>query len=95
MKGLTEDNYLASAMRDILVDMAVNDELPMDITQLDMDEVLRKARLKLQDSPEYKRLEAVESLGHYISSDDVDGALRLLENEENGNELADNIVTMW
>ena len=77
-----------------LIQMAIDCSLPSDLNEL-QDSHFEEAAKTYNNSDEVKRRDRVERLSYYISSDDLDGALRLLENEEDDSIPADYIVTMW
>lgn len=86
------------AMKEVLVEMTANDELPMDMTQLDIHSVEEKAREKLKDDDQYTKACMVDKLSQMISDGDAEKALDDLQKEEdkgNGDYSADMVVTMY
>jgi len=89
------------AIKEVLVEMTANDELPMDMTQLDIHAVEQKALDKLKDDEQYKRVLVVEKFKNYTSYDndgDVIKALEELEEQDeegNGSDMADMHITIW
>jgi hypothetical protein len=68
-----------------------------DWTAEEIDRRLTEAAEDYNQSEDVRRARLIENLSHYICGDDVEGALRLLEAEaeDNPDESADNIVTVW
>lgn len=58
-------NEIAQAVKDYIVDLAVNDKLPMDLTQLSTDEIEEVIKTKLSAEDE-----RIERASHYLC--DVD-----------------------
>ena len=65
----TEKKLLGEEIKSILCDMAVNDTLPLDLTQLDMDSVIETASKNLNNNEFSKVAIRVEKLDDYLSSD--------------------------
>ena len=82
------DRKFREAVKAQLVQMTINDELPADMTTLDIDAVFENAEKSLKNS---KRL---LKLSNYVSYDDdaeLEEMLDILENYPNGNENAGHI----
>lgn len=83
------------AMKEVLVEMTANDELPMDMTQLDIHKVDELASEKLKDNEQYKNACMIEKFKKYTSysnDEDVVKALNNLQEQEdegNGDDMAD------
>lgn len=95
-------NFLElEAIKEVLVEMAANDELPIDMTQLDIHEVDKLAKQKLKDDEQYRKLCMIENLGEltsYSDDDEIVDALKELQKQEdngNGDSSADLHVTIW
>jgi hypothetical protein len=74
---MSKDSILRQAVKDVMCDMAVNDKFPLDITCLDIDEVFKKAELKIKDSEAYILLLRIERAGEYLSTSDVEASEQL------------------
>ena len=86
------------AIKEVLVEMTANDELPMDMTQLDMQAVDEKAQEKLKHDEQYTKACMVDKLSRMISDGDAFEAIDKLQEEEDkghGDYSADVVVTMW
>jgi hypothetical protein len=59
-------NEIAQAVKDYIVDLAVNDKLPMDLTQLSTDELEEVIKSKLPT----KEDERIERASHYLCDAD-------------------------
>jgi hypothetical protein len=59
-------NEIAQAVKDYIVDLAVNDKLPMDLTQLSTDEIEEVIKSKLPT----KEDERIERASHYLCDAD-------------------------
>jgi hypothetical protein len=81
------------AIKDVLVDLAVEGRLPSDMTQLDMDHVWDVALAKLKPSEEYKKACAAGKLEYYVSENAEEALEKLLKADVH--DLADNHVQMW
>jgi len=66
-------------------------------TAEEIDRSLTEAAEDYNQSEDVRRARLIDNLSHYISSDDVPGALRLLEQQDeiDNSVMADCIVTMW
>jgi len=86
-------NYLlAEEIKSILVEMTINDMLPMDMTQLDMQSVMSKALTNLQSTEQYKRVERLEKLREFICIEDdkeLIEAYEILDAHEDKSDLID------
>jgi hypothetical protein len=86
---------IASAVKDYLVNLAVEDRLPLDLTQLNTSEI----EAVIQGFLPTQKDEAVERASHYL----CDGDLTILEqveaiaNHENEDDLIDYVdgVVVW
>lgn len=58
-------NEIAQAVKDYIVDLAVNDKLPMDLTQLSTDEIEEVIKSKLPSAED----ERIERASHYLCTD--------------------------
>ena len=86
------------AIKEVLVEMTANDELPMDMTQLDIHSVEDKAQEKLKDDEQYKKACMLDKLSKMLSDEDVEKAFNDLQEQEdkgNGDSSADMVVGMW
>jgi hypothetical protein len=88
---------IGEAIKEVLVNMAVNDELPLDMTNLDIHEVVNKAEKDLQNDEDFKRAKMIERLANLVSEDDVTKAyFKLVEQAEIDDSVyADEVVSMW
>jgi hypothetical protein len=88
--------FFNQVIKPVLIDMAIDGTLPSDMHELHHSMFSARAGAYYRDAFVIRQ-ECEENLSHYISSDDVPGALRLLEQqaEVDGNIMADCIVTMW
>jgi type I site-specific restriction-modification system R (restriction) subunit len=93
---MTQDqkDFFNKVIKQKLIEMAIDGSLPSDMTEL-QDSHFEEEAEAYNNSDEVERRVRIEHLSHYISSDDLDGALRLLENEDDDSIPADYIVTMW
>ena len=89
------------AVQEVFCNMAVNDEFPLDLTQLDILEVHDKALELLNQDENYKKVCMIEKLSELTSYDtreEVEQALESLqeaEDNDKGDESADLYVTIW
>lgn len=91
---MTKDLVIISEfIKNKLVAMAIDGSLPMDMNELDVDLLMDEAI----QTDEYREAKMIENLGGYISEDDVEAAYNKLvqASNEDGNQLADNVVLMW
>lgn len=66
------DFLLAESIKDHLVNLAANDELPLDMTQLDMSGILEDVAMNFDTNPQVKRLRIHVEMGKYLSFDQDD-----------------------
>lgn len=91
------ERLIAEEIKDILIQMTINNKLPMDMTQLDMVDIFNRA-LKQKHVINQKR---IENAGMYLSYDDDEEMLKavndLFEANENGNEddFANTYADVW
>jgi len=81
-------NEIAQAVKDYIVDLAVNDKLPMDLTQLSTDELEEVIKSKLPTKEE----ERIERASHYLCEDDeftIADQLALIDAQA---EIDDNVM---
>jgi hypothetical protein len=91
---------LKSAVHQVLVEMAIDDELSGDINDLCVDTLFEKAEQKLKDS-DFTRLHEIEAIGEYIIPDADEGetlssCYQRLKDEQtkgNGDKNVDYYVT--
>jgi len=96
-KDRMKEHFKLEAIKHILVEMAVNDLLPMDMTELDIHAIGEKAEERLKTDKYYIRATIVEELAYFIRDDDPGVALARLEAqaEIDGSIPANEIVTIW
>jgi hypothetical protein len=86
---------IAQAVKDYLVALAINDELPMDMTQLSI-EGLEKA---IQTTLPTPKEQALELASHYLCDGDltIEEMVDAIYTHEDENELIDYVdgVTVW
>jgi hypothetical protein len=92
-----KEYFKLEAIKRILVEMAVNDLLPMDMTELAIHAIGEKAEERLKIDENYIRATIVEELASLVSEDNVSDALSRLEAqaEIDGSIPANEIVTIW
>ena len=92
-----KEHFKLEAIKRILVEMAVNDLLPMDMTELDIHSISEQAEERLKTDEHYIRATIVQELASLVSEDNVSDALSRLEAqaEIDGSIPADEIVTIW
>lgn len=73
MSNLT-DFYLSEEMKTIMVKMAIDCTFPSDLTQLDVSDIMCKAKENLKGNQEYKRLVEMDRLSEYIAYDSHEGS---------------------
>lgn len=73
---------LSDSIKAVLIEMAINDQLPSDLTQLDMDSVMKKA--KESTAKEYKLFTAAGSdeEGDFEELKDFDAAVEFYEKDK-------------
>lgn len=80
------DFMLANAIKEALCDMAVQDDLPMDLTALDESTLLDKAKAILAKNDHFKLLETYSKLEEFLYVGDIpveDQYKALMEADEN------------
>lgn len=82
------------AIKDVLIELTAKDYMPSDMTQLDMNKIWILAKAKLKSNPEYRKLNALEDLKHYIAEPCTLEVLQKLE-EASSETMADEVVVMW
>lgn len=89
------------AVQEVFCNMAVNDEFPLDLTQLDILDAHEKALENLKQDENYKKVCMIEKLSEltsYNTQKDLEEALESLqeaEDNDEGDEMADLYVTIW
>ena len=81
---------IAQAVKDYIVDLAINDNLPMDLTQLDVDTLVKVIESQLPTQNE----KAIELASHYLCDTEefsVEDQVKLIYNHENEREFIDYI----
>jgi hypothetical protein len=89
-----QKDFFNKVIKPKLISMTIDCSLPSDMTEL-QDYHFEEEAEAYNDSEAVKRDEMLFNLSHYIASDDLDEALRLLEEVEDDSISADCIVTMW
>ena len=86
---------IAKAVKNYLVDLAINDKLPLDLTmlsQIDLESVIKLASPSVEE-------EAVELASHYLSDGDLstEEMVDAISNHEDPTDLIDNVkgVVVW
>jgi hypothetical protein len=87
---------IAQAVKDYLVALAVNDELPMDMTQLSVEGLEKAIQTALPSETDRQVSEAE----HYLCDDDDMSTLEMIEaiaDHEDQSDLIDNVegVVVW
>ena len=67
------------AVKQELINLAVEDKFPMDLNNLDINEVFKKAEAKLANNEAYNRDQMIEKLGNYVAGDNVEEQFNILE----------------
>ena len=78
------------AVKAQLVQMTINDELPTDMTTLDIDDVFSKAEKSLETNEEYKRVSKIKNLSKFVSFNSeisISSMLDTLEKYHDGKEI--------
>ena len=85
------------AIKAVLVNMACDNTLPIDMHDLDIHGVVERAENGLKHNPDYTRGKMLDKLGEYICEDDIDEALQKLEkqNDIDASVMCDDIISMW
>lgn len=95
---MNSKDYYNEAIKNVLVDMAIDCSLPEDMNDLCMDTMAEKAELKLKDNFDYYVVQMTDELSRYIGADDGDFRKPLEKLMEqgglDGSEMADSIVSM-
>lgn len=82
-------------VKKVLVDMTVSDDLPMDMTTLDISKVFSTAKEVTQNNPHYIRVSKLDKLSEFFSGDsyeEMPKVLDALENEEDKSKMVDFLV---
>ena len=82
---------LNEAIKNILVNMAIDGTLPSDMTQLDIHSIVDKAEKDLSKDPQYIRVCKIEKLDKFVSPNEDLTTLQMLdtlEAHENPNEIS-------
>lgn len=83
MPGLfSTDSFLANAIQEQLVKLAIEDKFPMDLNNLDMDGVLKEARISLNSDVSYQRIIKGKNLAKYVSFESEESVFNMLEKLE-------------
>ena len=79
------------AVKQELINLAVEDKFPMDLNSLDIDEVFKKAEAKLNSDEAYKRQQMIAKLDNYVSGNNVEEQFNILESldSKHDKDLAD------
>lgn len=87
---------LMYAVKEVLVDMAIDCTLPEDIGSLEIEGVFDLAEAKLKGNEEYQDMILGNKLGNFVSMD-LNEALEIWKglSSENDNDMADDHFTMW
>lgn len=86
------DYLLSETVKEIIVEMAVSDELPSDLTTLDIQSIFSEAKERLSKNQLYVLLSKLDKLGRYVSADGDDelrSMLDLLEGHNNPSDMVD------
>jgi hypothetical protein len=94
---LSSKQILMREIKNVFINLAKEDKLPLDITTLDMGFILDEAEKNLHKDDAYRKTLAIEKLGTFVSAADVSKALDKLvkQSEKDGGVLADDVVLMW
>lgn len=92
-----KEHFKLEAIKNILVEMAVNDKLPMDMTTLDIHSIGEQAEERLKTDKRYQRACKIEKLGKFVSEDNpTDAYNRLIAQAEIDDSVdADDVVNIW
>lgn len=87
---------IAQAVKDYLVDLAINDNLPMDLSQLDVEALEQVIKSQLPSETDRQVSEAE----HYLCDSDEMTTLQMIEaiaDHEDQSDLIDNVegVVVW
>jgi hypothetical protein len=86
---------IAQAVKDYLVDLAINDKLPMDMTQLSIEGLEKAIKTALPTEEE----NAIELAMHYLCDGDIstEEMVEAIANHEDQKDLIDNVegVVVW
>jgi len=92
---MTNRDFFYEVLKPKMVEMAINDQFPLDLTQLYFEDLV-------PEDFDDDRIKAIENLGHYICDDDERYAsteaaydLLLAQAEIDENVMADDVVLMW
>lgn len=91
-----KEHFKLEAIKDILVEMAVNDKLPMDMTTLDIHSIGEQAEERLKTDKHYHN-HKIMRLSHIVSEDNpTDAYNRLIAQAEIDDSVdADDVVDIW
>lgn len=88
-------NKIAQAVKDYLVSLAINDELPMDMTQLSVSKLAKVIEKQLPSDED----KAIELASHYLSDGDLSTKemVEAIANHEDQYDMIDNVegVVVW
>ena len=87
------DFMLAEKMKEIFVEMAINDKFPLDINELDVSGVLEKAQKRLKKDELYVRNAKLEALKEFVFVEDIDELMNALDILEAHPDKTD--ITSW
>jgi hypothetical protein len=91
-----QSKKIAQAVKDYLVNLAIEDRLPMDLTQLDVTEIQKAVESAMPSA----RDKAISQAEHYLCDSDeltIEQQIEAIENHEDQNDLIDNVegVIVW
>lgn len=90
---------LKYAVKDVLVDMAIDGTLPLDMTTLDIDEIFSMAEAKLKGDEAYQDRLTLSKLGEFVNIEvgEEDAVLQKWKSltSANDKDMADDHFTMW
>jgi len=85
----------AKAIKDFLVDLAINDKLPLDMTNLSLIDL----KIAIEKSLPTDQEKAIELASHYLSDGDLttEEMVKAIYNHPNEDDLIDNVegVVVW
>ena len=90
-----QTNKIAQAVKDYIVDLAINDNLPMDLNQLDVEALEKVIKSQLPTDEE----NAIDLASHYLSDGELstEEMVEAIANHENQSDMIDNVegVVVW
>ena len=91
-----QSKKIAQAVKDYIVNLAIEDSLPSDLTQLDVDQLQEVVESTMPSARDI----AISQAEHYLcNSDDltIEQQIQAIENHEDQNDLIDNVdgVIVW